>query len=870
MIIQAPKSLSALRLDFAGTAYAAGDRAYPSAGAIPEVRISGPGGIALALDGTLKLSPAGQPIVAAGAGVALEPPATNLLAMSNAAPTSTAGWTLLSNRPTDATITLVDDRAAMDAAGIFAQLLAAGVMNGKAVRFYNPSPDTEFAIPFFGASGAAYAISAYVRCLKGGGYITVTGGGGQTPIFTNGGWQRVGRVHNAGQQARLVVRPQSEVLVILAQVETARITSPIVVSGQPMTRSAAPLLIVGGHLFGRPHTIVLEVEFARQDNAERTMLHLTNGAGEGCTLARTNDNALTGTQTGSFRRPCVPRLTGPGRVRMAHRVSPRGQTIGAAGLLAHAPFMEAATGLDRVAIGARVDGTLPMTGWVRSVEILCEVGDDDLEAIVAGPADAFLPETRRYISPAGSDDSDGLTPATAWRTLAKATDVTLFWPGTHFFLERGAAWSETLLPSTRCTYRPYGSGAAPQVGIGQTYGVDENAANDFRIQGLHITRAKSRGVNCYGASGVMLVGNEISRNGSTTDDNAIGVAIRGNTRKAEAELVAVPNGVQVQAYATTEAALTGIFRVECTTGGSGSATRWRARRPDGSLVNGTASGGVAFSGGGVSFTLSGTASVGDVVQIRSKPFNEIALPANALAEDVLVEGNYIHDNVGKAAGDAVYIEGVGGICIVQGNDIPPPVGVQADCIQCGRNNHLYVRNPAHAIIRQNRVRAFTGGGKGAIVILSETFLIEGNHIRGHNFCVSVNPMGRSVIRGNYCEEADLYPYSWGIGIGSDFDSVGLEIYGNIIVNCRRGVTLSGNGNSTFTMNGRNPGFQNRAAIAVYDNDIRDADAAVFIDRPTSGRIQFNTATNATLLVERRTTALPPGETDLRIGFNRLN
>jgi hypothetical protein len=72
------------------------------------------------------------------------------------------------------------------------------------------------------------------------------------------------------------------------------------------------------------------------------------------------------------------------------------------------------------------------------------------------------------------------------------------------------------------------------------------------------------------------------------------------------------------------------------------------------------------------------------------------------------------------------------------------------------------------------------------------------------------------------------------------------------------------------MNGRNPGFQNRAAIAVYDNDIRDADAAVFIDRPTSGRIQFNTATNATLLVERRTTALPPGETDLRIGFNRLN
>ncbi|GAA3254471.1 hypothetical protein GCM10020258_12240 [Sphingomonas yabuuchiae] len=67
----------------------------------------------------------------------------------------------------------------------------------------------------------------------------------------------------------------------------------------------------------------------------------------------------------------------------------------------------------------------------------------------------------------------------------------------------------------------------------------------------------------------MIDGNEISGNGSLTDNNAIAVAIRGNTRKAECELVSKPADVVVSAFATTESALTGEYAVTCMVGGAG-------------------------------------------------------------------------------------------------------------------------------------------------------------------------------------------------------------------------------------------------------------------------------------------------------------
>ncbi|APX64555.1 hypothetical protein AV944_00375 [Sphingomonas sp. LK11] len=660
MIVQTAKTSEYARLSFATGAYSWRKVRTGDVTAIAQVGIVSPGGIMVAPTGALSVVPAGQPRIIPGYGLLAEPSATNILSgLNNIAPVDASGWTLLNSRPSGATITVVDDTASLRASGLFDDLLAKGVMTGKVIRLYNPSSTTEFAIPMFDASGGKYGFSAYVRCLSGGGYMTVTGGGGQSDAFTNAAWARVGRVHNLGTQGRIMVKPLSEVLVILPQAELDRITSPIIVTGSPVTR-VADLPVITSSILGKPHTIVVEGEMALQNGVERTLFELGNADGAGFVVSRTTDGALTANLRGGYKKPCVPRLIGPGRFRIAHRVGTMGHSIAGAGVAAHAPYVPVPAGLKTLTIGSRRDGSLPFTGWIREIRIMAEVSRDKLEAIAASPSDAFLPETRRYISPTGNDADDGRTPQTPWKTMANVPDTSKFWPGTHFFFERGGTWSETLLPTNRCTYRPFGTGARPRIGVGQTYACDENGASDWRVTGLHFFGAKSRGINCYGASGVIIDGNEVSGNGSLDDNNAIAIAVRGNTRRAEAVLTAKPADVVVNAFATTESALTGEYVVTCTVGGSGSATRWQVKRPDGSAVTGTATGGTAFTSLDISFTLSGSAAVGDVVKIRSKPFSEIAFPTNALADDVWIENNYVHDNVGKAAGDAVYVEGVGG------------------------------------------------------------------------------------------------------------------------------------------------------------------------------------------------------------------
>ncbi|GAA3254477.1 hypothetical protein GCM10020258_12250 [Sphingomonas yabuuchiae] len=429
--------------------------------AIAQLAIVSPGGIAVAPTGALSVVPAGQPRIIPGYGLLAEPSATNILSgLNNIAPVDASGWTLLNSRPAGATITVVDDTAALQAAGLFADLLAKGVMTGKVIRLYNPSSTTEFAIPMFDASGGKYGFSAYVRCLSGGGYMTVTGGGGQSDTFTNTAWARVGRVHNVGTQGRIMVKPLSEILVILPQAEVDRITSPIIVTGSPVTR-VADVPGITSPILGKPHTIVIEGEMALQNGVERTLFELANADGAGFVVSRTTDGALTANLRGGYKKPCVPRLIGPGRFRIAHRVGIMGHSIAGAGISAHAPYVSVPAGLKTLTIGSRRDGSLPFTGWIREIRIITEVSRDQLETIVASPADAFLPETRRYVSPTGSDTNDGRTPQTPWKTMANVRDPLQFWPGTHFYFERGGSWAETLLPTNRCTYRAYGAGPSP-------------------------------------------------------------------------------------------------------------------------------------------------------------------------------------------------------------------------------------------------------------------------------------------------------------------------------------------------------------------------------------------------------------------------
>ncbi len=49
-------------------------------------------------------------------------------------------------------------------------------------------------------------------------------------------------------------------------------------------------------------------------------------------------------------------------------------------------------------------------------------------------------QTSYYVDPQGSDNNDGLSPARAWRTLAKVSQWG-FKPGDKVMLRRGAQWS---------------------------------------------------------------------------------------------------------------------------------------------------------------------------------------------------------------------------------------------------------------------------------------------------------------------------------------------------------------------------------------------------------------------------------------------
>ncbi|APX64554.1 hypothetical protein AV944_00370 [Sphingomonas sp. LK11] len=155
--------------------------------------------------------------------------------------------------------------------------------------------------------------------------------------------------------------------------------------------------------------------------------------------------------------------------------------------------------------------------------------------------------------------------------------------------------------------------------------------------------------------------------------------------------------------------------------------------------------------------------------------------------------------------------------------------------------------------------AYTGGGKGAIVCLTESCLIEGNVVRGNNFCIGFNAMTKAVVRWNLCYDSSLKDYSWGIGIGTEFDSANVEIYGNVIRNCNRGITLSGTTTSTVTVPGRVPRLQSRSKITVRDNIVEHCGTGFFIDRPTSGLIENNTMRSVTTGFDVRTTSGPQGE-----------
>lgn len=76
-------------------------------------------------------------------------------------------------------------------------------------------------------------------------------------------------------------------------------------------------------------------------------------------------------------------------------------------------------------------------------------------SVTAGNTDPFAPHTEAatyYVSNSGSDANDGLSPETAWKTIARVNQDTYI-PGDKILFERGGEWENT-------TLQPQGSGSA--------------------------------------------------------------------------------------------------------------------------------------------------------------------------------------------------------------------------------------------------------------------------------------------------------------------------------------------------------------------------------------------------------------------------
>ena len=153
-------------------------------------------------------------------------------------------------------------------------------------------------------------------------------------------------------------------------------------------------------------------------------------------------------------------------------------------------------------------------------------------------------------SAAGSDSNDGLSPATAWKTLTKINGVT-FQPGNKICLKAGGSWTGQLAPRGSGTSAApividqYGSGAKPLLSAGSTDADTVHLLNQqyWEINDLEVTNKKSsvgdtRGISINGQNGGTLnhiyirncfvhdVTGEVLWIGGDTADNAPGITFQ--------------------------------------------------------------------------------------------------------------------------------------------------------------------------------------------------------------------------------------------------------------------------------------------------------------------------------------------------------
>lgn len=130
--------------------------------------------------------------------------------------------------------------------------------------------------------------------------------------------------------------------------------------------------------------------------------------------------------------------------------------------------------------------------------------------------------TAYYVSDAGDDSNDGLSPASAWKSLEKVNGTVLE-PGDSVSFRRGDTWTGGLIVNQSGTARSaitingYGSGSPPTIVVGQLGSCLRVNGRFVAVDGLRAEGCGYAGISIYGDHGVV-------RN-STAIYNAVGIQV---------------------------------------------------------------------------------------------------------------------------------------------------------------------------------------------------------------------------------------------------------------------------------------------------------------------------------------------------------
>ena len=105
------------------------------------------------------------------------------------------------------------------------------------------------------------------------------------------------------------------------------------------------------------------------------------------------------------------------------------------------------------------------------IKLIDKKSDALRNEIINAPNNEYKNVKKIYVSLNGSDDNDGLTPNTAWRSIAKLNNERLGY-GTVVCFERGGLWRGKIIGQVGVTYTSYGEGEKPKI-----YGSPEDGAN---------------------------------------------------------------------------------------------------------------------------------------------------------------------------------------------------------------------------------------------------------------------------------------------------------------------------------------------------------------------------------------------------------